>query len=49
MKLNVGNEFALISGKWKSDYASVSNSLNENGQSRLMIGVVVFFKHHRQN
>ncbi len=42
VRLNVGYEFALITGKWKSDYANVSNSMNENGQSRLMIGAVFF-------
>ena len=42
VRLNVGYEFALITGKWKSDYATVSNSINENGQSRLLIGAVFF-------
>jgi hypothetical protein len=42
VRLNIGYEFALITGKWKSDYANVSNSINENGQSRLMIGAVFF-------
>lgn len=41
-RLNVGYEFALLTSKWNSDYASVSNSINENGQSRLMIGAVFF-------
>lgn len=42
IRFNVGYEFALITGKWKSDYANVSNSINENGKSRLMIGAVFF-------
>ena len=46
VRLNVGYEFALITGKWKSDFANVSNSINENGQSRLMIGAIFFFNRH---
>ena len=46
VRLNVGYEFALITGKWKSDFANVSNSIHENGQSRLMIGTVFFFNRH---
>lgn len=42
VRFNIGYEFALITGKWKSDYANVTNSINENGQSRLMIGAVFF-------
>ena len=46
VRLNVVYEFALITGKWKSDFANVSNSINENGQSRLMIGAIFFFNRH---
>jgi hypothetical protein len=46
VRYNVGYEFALITGKWKSDFANVSNSINENGQSRLMIGAIFFFNRH---
>lgn len=42
IRLNVGYEFAFTNGKWKSDYANVSNSVKENGQNRLMVGVVFF-------
>jgi hypothetical protein len=42
VRFNIGYEIALITGKWDSDYANVSNSINENGQSRLMIGAVFF-------
>jgi len=38
--LNLGYEFALASGKWKSDFANVSNSFSENGHNRFMIGLV---------
>lgn len=46
VRLNVGYEFALITGKWKSDFANVSNSIQENGQSRLMVGAIFFFNRH---
>ena len=42
IRLNVGYEFAFTNGKWKSDYANVSNTVKENGQNRLMVGVVFF-------
>lgn len=41
-RLNVGYEVAILSGKWKSDYANVSNSINEVGQNRLMVGVIAY-------
>ncbi len=41
-RLNIGYEFAFLTSKWNSDYASISNSMNENGQRRLMIGAVFF-------
>lgn len=34
LKFNTGYEWALISGKWKSEFAEVDNSLKENGQGR---------------
>lgn len=40
IRLNLGYEFALASGKWKSDYSNVSNSFNENGHNRFMVGLV---------
>jgi len=42
IRLNVGYEFAFTNGKWKSDYANVSNTVKENGQNRLMVGLVFF-------
>lgn len=42
IRMNVGYEFALTNGKWKSDFANVSNTVKENGQNRLMVGVVFF-------
>ena len=41
-RLNIGYEFALLTSKWNSDYATVANAMNENGQSRMMIGAVFF-------
>lgn len=46
MRLNLGYEFALASGKWKSDYADVINSINENGHNRFMVGLVFFSNRH---
>ncbi|AXG73468.1 hypothetical protein DVK85_04170 [Flavobacterium arcticum] len=34
LRLNVGYEWALISGKWKSEYANVNNTFRESGQGR---------------
>ncbi len=42
-RLNMGYEVAILSGKWKSDYANVSNSIRETGQNRFTVGIVVFF------
>jgi hypothetical protein len=42
IRLNVGYEFAFTNGKWKSDYANVSNTVKENGQNRFMVGLVFF-------
>ncbi|WP_146739553.1 hypothetical protein [Flavobacterium aciduliphilum] len=42
LRLNIGYEFALITGKWKSDYAAVSNSFTENGHNRFVMGLVVY-------
>jgi len=46
MRLNLGYELALASGKWKSDYADVINSINENGHNRFMVGLVFFSNRH---
>jgi len=40
IRLNLGYEFALASGKWKSDFANVSNAFSENGHNRFMVGLV---------
>ena len=34
VRLNVGYEWALISGKWKSEFANVANTFREDGQGR---------------
>ena len=42
LRINVGYEFAFTNGKWKSDYASINNTVKENGNNRLYIGLVLF-------
>ncbi len=34
LRLNVGYEWAVVSGKWKSEFANVSNTFREDGQGR---------------
>lgn len=41
-RLNVGYEFALTNGKWKSDFATVRNTVKEQGVNRFMVGVTIF-------
>lgn len=39
IRINLGYEFALTNGYWKSDYANIANSVKENGNNRLLFGV----------
>jgi len=38
-RINLGYEFALTNGYWKSDYANIANSVKENGNNRLIFGI----------
>lgn len=40
-RINLGYEFALTNGYWKSDYANVANSIKENGNNRLVFGITL--------
>ncbi|WP_333694214.1 hypothetical protein [Flavobacterium sp.] len=40
IRLNAGYEFALTRGRYKSDFGSVINNINENGNNRLVFGLV---------
>lgn len=42
LRLNVGYEFSFTNGKWKSDYASINNTVKESGTNRLLVGLVLF-------
>ncbi|MGF1554970.1 hypothetical protein [Paucihalobacter sp.] len=42
VRLNVAYEFALTNGKWKSDFATVRNTIKEQGVNRFMVGVILF-------
>ena len=39
LRLNVGYEFALTNGRWKSDYANIANTVNENGNNRFLFNL----------
>lgn len=41
-RLNLGYEFALTNGKWKSDFATVRNTVKEQGVNRFMVGVIIY-------
>jgi hypothetical protein len=38
-RINLGYEFALTNGYWRSDYANIANSVKENGNNRLIFGI----------
>lgn len=42
LRLNIGYEFSFTNGKWKSDYASINNTVKESGNNRLLVGLVLF-------
>lgn len=39
MRLNVGYEFALTRGRWKSDFTAIDNTFGEFGKNRLTINL----------
>ena len=39
LRLNAGYEFALTNGKYKSDFASISNPVKESGNNRFVFGI----------
>ena len=39
IKLNLGYEFAFTNGKWKSDFATINNTVKEIGNNRVMFGI----------
>jgi hypothetical protein len=39
LRLNIGYEFALSNGRWKSDFATVNNTVNESGNNRFIFGI----------
>ncbi|WP_297509378.1 hypothetical protein [Flavobacterium sp.] len=39
IRLNVGYEFGLTSGKYRSEFASITNNIKENGNNRLVFGI----------
>ena len=41
IRVNFGYEFAFTNGKWKSDFATVNNTVKENGNNRFVFGVTL--------
>jgi hypothetical protein len=41
VRLNAGYEFALTRGRWKSDFGSVLNTVNESGNNRFVFGITI--------
>lgn len=41
LRLNLGYELAFTNGKWKSDFASVNNTVKEIGNNRFVFGVSI--------
>jgi hypothetical protein len=39
IRANFGYELAFTNGKWKSDFASVENTVKENGNNRFVFGI----------
>lgn len=39
IRANLGYEFAFTNGKYKSDFASVENTVKENGNNRFVFGI----------
>ena len=42
LRLNVGYQWALTNGKWRSDFADVTNTVKENGQGRFYAKVLLY-------
>jgi len=42
LRLNVGYEWAVLSSKWRSEFASVSNTLNESGTGRFYTKLTLY-------
>jgi hypothetical protein len=41
IRVNLGYEFAFTNGKWKSDFASVNNTVKEIGNNRFLFGITL--------
>lgn len=39
IRANFGYEFAFTNGKWKSDFATINNTVKENGNNRFVFGI----------
>lgn len=41
VKANLGYEFAFTNGKWRSDFATINNTVNESGNNRFIFGITL--------
>ena len=41
IRVNLGYEFAFTNGKWKSDFATVENTVNEKGNNKFVFGILL--------
>lgn len=41
LRLNLGFEFALTRGRWRSEYMQVNNTVGEFGKNRFVVGIAV--------
>ncbi len=40
-RINLGYEFALTRGRWKSDFSGVNNTVGESGNNRFVFGITL--------
>jgi hypothetical protein len=40
-RVNLGYEFALTRGRWKSDFSAVNNTIGESGNNRFVFGITL--------
>jgi hypothetical protein len=42
VRLNAAYEFGIARGSWKSDFANITNTVNERGNNRFVVGLVLY-------
>jgi hypothetical protein len=41
MRVNLGYEFALTRGRYRSEFGSILNNVNESGNNRFVFGITL--------